>query len=118
MTRSGLRMERAFHFLGVVRECAELGAPPSATPTSSKFFKVCNFGKVCRIIDGVVECTASIRLIRDNVVVHEGKLCSSSALLTGRCSLQENPDLLIVIFPMVWTLRLGFDKANKLEQVR
>jgi hypothetical protein len=187
----------------------ELGAPPSATRN------------VCRVIDGVVECAASIRLIRDNVVVHEGKLCSSSAFLTGRCmrwikrivfvffvliavvsgsigfvswrderskqayfnarpivkslresksrngpdsapakdaflrrfpigsdmgdvlgslavegfqclltsrleaaasqvrcSLQENPDLTIVIFPMVWTLYLGFDKANKLEQVR
>ena len=35
-----------------------------------------------------------------------------------RCRLQENPDLIIVIFPMVWTLHLGFDKANKLEQVR
>jgi hypothetical protein len=35
-----------------------------------------------------------------------------------RCILQENPDLIIVIFPMVWTLHLEFDKANKLKQVR
>src|SRR5262245_49948866 len=35
-----------------------------------------------------------------------------------RCSLQENPDLIIVFFPMMWILNLGFDKANKLDQVR
>jgi hypothetical protein len=35
-----------------------------------------------------------------------------------RCSLQENPDLIIVFFPMMWILHLGFDKANKLDQVR
>jgi len=35
-----------------------------------------------------------------------------------RCRFQESPNLYIVIFPMVWTLHLGFDKTNKLEQVR
>jgi translation initiation factor IF-2 len=28
----------------------------------------------CRVIDGVVQRGAHVRLIRDNVVVHEGKL--------------------------------------------
>jgi len=39
-------------------------------------FDVSKVGKVagCRIIDGVVERGAHVRLIRDNIVVHEGKL--------------------------------------------
>ena len=35
-----------------------------------------------------------------------------------QCSLQENPDPIIVFFPMMWTLHLGFDKAKKLDQLR
>ena len=35
-----------------------------------------------------------------------------------RCTLQDNPDPIIEFFPMMWILHLGFDKANKLDQVR
>ena len=39
-------------------------------------FKVSKVGKIagCRVTDGTVERGANVRLIRDNVVVHEGKL--------------------------------------------
>jgi translation initiation factor IF-2 len=39
-------------------------------------FNVSKVGKVagCRVTDGVVERGANVRLIRDNVVIHEGKL--------------------------------------------
>ena len=39
-------------------------------------FNITKVGKVagCRVTDGKVERGASVRLIRDNVVVHEGKL--------------------------------------------
>jgi translation initiation factor IF-2 len=39
-------------------------------------FNISKVGKVagCRVTDGRVERGASVRLIRDNVVVHEGKL--------------------------------------------
>jgi translation initiation factor IF-2 len=39
-------------------------------------FNISKIGKVagCRVTDGVVERGAGVRLIRDNVVVHEGKL--------------------------------------------
>ena len=39
-------------------------------------FTISKVGKVagCRVTDGVVERGAGVRLIRDNVVVHEGKL--------------------------------------------
>jgi len=39
-------------------------------------FTVSKVGKVagCRVTDGVVERGANVRLIRDNVVIHEGKL--------------------------------------------
>jgi translation initiation factor IF-2 len=41
-----------------------------------EIFKVSKVGSVagCRVTDGVVERGANVRLIRDNVVVHEGKL--------------------------------------------
>jgi translation initiation factor IF-2 len=41
-----------------------------------EIFTVSKVGKVagCRVTDGVVERGANVRLIRDNVVVHEGKL--------------------------------------------
>ncbi len=43
---------------------------------SSKIFNVSKVGKIagCRVTDGTVERGANVRLIRDNVVVHEGKL--------------------------------------------
>jgi translation initiation factor IF-2 len=39
-------------------------------------FNITKVGKVagCRITDGKVERGANVRLIRDNVVIHEGKL--------------------------------------------
>jgi translation initiation factor IF-2 len=44
--------------------------------TILEIFKVSKVGSVagCRVTDGVVERGANVRLIRDNVVVHEGKL--------------------------------------------
>jgi translation initiation factor IF-2 len=44
--------------------------------TILEVFKVSKVGNVagCRVTDGVVERGASVRLIRDNVVVHQGKL--------------------------------------------
>jgi len=41
-----------------------------------EIFKVSKIGNVagCRVTDGVVERGANVRLIRDNVVVHQGKL--------------------------------------------
>jgi len=41
-----------------------------------EIFKVSKVGNVagCRVTDGTVERGANVRLIRDNVVVHEGKL--------------------------------------------
>ena len=51
-----------------------------------EIFKVSKVGNVagCRVTEGVVERGANVRLIRDNVVVHEGKLRSSSASRTTR----------------------------------
>ncbi len=39
-------------------------------------FNISKIGKVavCRVSEGMVERGASVRLIRDNVVIHEGKL--------------------------------------------
>jgi translation initiation factor IF-2 len=39
-------------------------------------FNISKVGKVagCRVTDGVVQRGASVRLIRDDVVIHEGKL--------------------------------------------
>ena len=47
-------------------------------------FKVSKVGNIagCRVTDGTVERGANVRLIRDNVVIHEGKLSSSSASRT------------------------------------
>jgi translation initiation factor IF-2 len=41
-------------------------------------FNITKVGKVagCRVVEGVVERGASVRLIRDNVVIHEGKLAT------------------------------------------
>ena len=56
----------------LARHCAR---PCSATPIL-EIFKVSKVGSVagCRVTDGVVERGANVRLIRDNVVVHQGKL--------------------------------------------
>jgi translation initiation factor IF-2 len=45
-------------------------------------FNISKVGKVagCRVTDGKVERGANVRLIRDNVVVHEGKLSHAQAL--------------------------------------
>jgi translation initiation factor IF-2 len=44
--------------------------------TILEVFNISKVGKVagCRVTDGIVERGAGVRLIRDNVVVHEGKL--------------------------------------------
>ena len=44
--------------------------------TIIEVFKVSKVGNVagCRVTDGVVERGANVRLIRDSVVVHQGKL--------------------------------------------
>jgi hypothetical protein len=41
-----------------------------------QIFSISKVGKVagCRVTDGVVQRGANVRLIRDNVVIHEGKL--------------------------------------------
>jgi translation initiation factor IF-2 len=41
-----------------------------------EIFNISKVGKIagCRVTDGTVERGASVRLIRDNVVIHEGKL--------------------------------------------
>ena len=41
-----------------------------------EIFNVSKVGKIagCRVTDGVVQKGANVRLIRDNVVIHEGKL--------------------------------------------
>ena len=46
-----------------------------------EIFNVSKVGKIagCRVTDGRVERGAGVRLIRDNVVVHEGKLSASSS---------------------------------------
>ena len=46
--------------------------PPRKVPV----FKVSKVGNIagCRVTDGTVERGANVRLIRDNVVIHEGKL--------------------------------------------
>ncbi len=46
------------------------------TATILEIFKVSKVGNVagCRVTEGVVERGANVRLVRDNVVVHEGKL--------------------------------------------
>jgi len=44
--------------------------------TILEIFNISKVGKIagCRVTDGVVERGANVRLIRDNVVIHEGKL--------------------------------------------
>ena len=45
-------------------------------PRSLEIFDVSKVGKVagCRVTEGVVERGANVRLIREGVVIHEGKL--------------------------------------------
>ena len=47
-------------------------------------FNISKVGKVagCRVTDGIVQRGANVRLIRDNVVVHEGSCRPSSASRT------------------------------------
>ena len=47
-----------------------------------EIFNISKVGKVagCRVTEGIVERGAGVRLIRDNVVVHEGKLSHPQAL--------------------------------------
>ncbi len=47
-----------------------------------EIFNVSKVGKIagCRVTDGTIERGANVRLIRDNVVVHEGKLGPAQAL--------------------------------------
>ena len=47
-----------------------------------EIFTVSKVGKIagCRVTDGKVERGANVRLIRDNVVIHEGKLSPAQAL--------------------------------------
>ncbi len=55
------------------RRCAR---PCSAMRRSSRSSIVSKVGKIagCKVTDGTVERGANVRLIRDNVVIHEGKL--------------------------------------------
>ena len=47
-----------------------------ATPRSSRVFSVGRVGKVagCRVTDGLVRRGAKVRLLRDDVVIHDGAL--------------------------------------------
>src|SRR4029078_524358 len=44
-----------------------------------EIFNISKVGKIagCRVTDGVVQRGANVRLIRDNVVIHEGKLSTT-----------------------------------------
>ena len=55
------------------RRCARSA---SARRRSCEIFDVSKVGKIagCRVLDGVVQRGAHVRLIRDNVVIHEGRL--------------------------------------------
>jgi translation initiation factor IF-2 len=54
----------------------ELRETPLGNAEILEVFDVSKIGKVagCRVTDGKVERGANVRLIRDNVVIHEGKL--------------------------------------------
>ena len=49
-----------------------------------EIFNVSKVGKIagCRVLDGVVQRGAHVRLIRDNVVIHEGRLSQLKRLRT------------------------------------
>ncbi len=60
-----------------------------------EIFNISKVGKIagCRVTDGTVERGANVRLIRDNVVIHEGKLgpsSSASRTTPRRCSPDRN----------------------------
>ena len=61
--------------VGPARPDAARGAS-SAMPQILEVFNISKVGKVagCRVTEGVVQRGANVRLIRDNVVIHEGKL--------------------------------------------
>ena len=63
--------------------------------TILEVFNVSKVGKVagCRVTDGKVERGAGVRLIRDNVVVHEGKLSPAQALQGRRARGDRRPGM-------------------------
>ena len=63
--------------------------------TILEVFNVSKVGKVagCRVTDGKVERGAGVRLIRDNVVVHEGKLSAAQALQGRRARGDRRPGM-------------------------
>ena len=60
-----------------------------------EIFNVSKVGKVagCRVTDGKVERGANVRLIRDNVVIHEGKLSPAQALQGRRARGGRRPGM-------------------------
>jgi translation initiation factor IF-2 len=66
-------VKKAMSGLLTPERCAR---PCSAMRRSSRVFNISKVGKIagCRVTDGTVERGANVRLIRDNVVIHEGKL--------------------------------------------
>src|SRR3954451_5516948 len=71
-----------YNLVGDVKAAMSGLLPPTLRETTLgnaqilEIFNVSKVGKVagCRVTDGTVERGANVRLIRDNVVVHEGKL--------------------------------------------
>ena len=60
-----------------------------------EIFNISKVGKVagCRVTDGKVERGANVRLIRDNVVIHEGKLVAAQALQGRRARGARRPGM-------------------------
>ena len=60
-----------------------------------EIFNVSKVGKIagCRVTDGTVERGANVRLIRDNVVIHEGKLSPAQALQGRRARSARRPGM-------------------------
>jgi translation initiation factor IF-2 len=64
-----------------------------------RVFNVSKIGKVagCRVTEGTVERGANVRLIRDNVVIHEGKLSHAQALQGRRARSARRPGMRHVV---------------------
>ena len=62
-------------------------------------FNITKVGKIagCRVTDGTVERGAHVRLIRDNVVIHEGKLSPAQALQGRRQGSSRRPGVRHVV---------------------
>ena len=91
-----------------MRESTSLNGPnsPPAREAFLRLFRIgSNMGDVLAALAG----EGFHRLLTSQQEVAESQV---------RCRFQESPNLYIAIFPMVWILHLGFDKTNKLEQVR